>query len=106
MDYIVCIYGEKLICIQINCKFILLKKIRGVIKLKVKDKSKILENLVLVSQIGISMTVPILGGIILGKYLDDLLGTKVVFLAIFSIFGIITSFISLFKITTRGTKRK
>ena len=74
--------------------------------MKGKDKSKLLENLVLVSQIGISMSVPILGGIVLGNYIDGLLGTKVVFLAIFSILGIITSFISLFKITTRGTKRK
>ncbi len=67
---------------------------------------KILQNLALVSQIGLSMAIPILGGVYLGKFLDDKLNTGFIFLAIFSVLGIITSFISLFKITTKGTKGK
>lgn len=71
-----------------------------------KNRVKILQNLSLVSQIGISMALPILGGIFLGNYIDDKLDTGVVFLAIFSVLGIITSFVSLFKLTTKDTKRK
>lgn len=71
-----------------------------------EGKSKVLESLALVSQIGISMLVPILGGILLGKFLDDLIGTKIIFLAIFTILGIITAFLSLYKIATRGITRK
>ncbi|QIB28222.1 AtpZ/AtpI family protein [Caloranaerobacter azorensis] len=52
------------------------------------------------------MAIPILGGVYLGKFLDDKLNTGFIFLAIFSVLGIITSFISLFKITTKGTKGK
>lgn len=83
-----------------------MKKYLGVIKLKGKDKSKVLENLAIVSYIGISMLVSILGGILLGNFLDNILGTKVIFLIIFTILGVISSFLTLFKITTRGTKRK
>jgi len=75
-------------------------------KMKINNKSKILENLALISQVGIAMALPILGGIFLGNFLDNSLKTGFIFLAIFSVLGIITSFISLFKLTTRGTKRK
>ncbi|WP_034430190.1 AtpZ/AtpI family protein [Caldisalinibacter kiritimatiensis] len=76
------------------------------IRLKLNNKSKIFQNLALISQIGISMAVPILGGIFLGNFLDNKFNTGVVFLIIFSVLGIITSFITLFKLTTTGTKRK
>lgn len=71
-----------------------------------KKKSNILKNLALVSQIGISMVVPIFGGIYIGSELDRWLGTGVIFLIILSIVGIMSSFITLFKITTKGQKRK
>jgi len=74
--------------------------------LKSEDKSKLFENVIFASQIGIVMVIPIFGGVVLGKYIDDKLGIEVVFLAIFTILGIVTSFISLFKMTIRGTKRK
>ncbi|WP_069650573.1 AtpZ/AtpI family protein [Caloranaerobacter ferrireducens] len=66
------------------------------------NKSKILQNLALVSQIGLSMALPILGGVYIGSFLDDKLNTGYIFLGVFSVLGIITSFISLFKITTKG----
>lgn len=66
------------------------------------NKSKILQNLALVSQIGLSMALPILGGVYIGNFLDDKLNTGYIFLGVFSVLGIITSFISLFKITTKG----
>ncbi|RKD31527.1 AtpZ/AtpI family protein [Thermohalobacter berrensis] len=71
-----------------------------------KDKSSILENLALVTQIGISMALPIVAGIFLGNFLDNKLGTNVIFLAIFSILGVITSFLNLYKLTKRQTKGK
>lgn len=74
--------------------------------MKMKNKSKILQNLTLVSQIGISMFVPILISIFIGKFLDEKLGTGAIFLAIFTILGIISAFMSLYKIATRGYNRK
>lgn len=71
-----------------------------------ENKSNILKNLALVSQIGISMVVPIVGGIALGNMLDRWLGTGVIFLVIFSILGIMSSFLTLFKITDKDKKRK
>lgn len=70
------------------------------------NKMSILKNLALISQIGISMLVPIVGGIALGSFIDKKIGTGVIFLAIFGILGIITSFVSLFKLTTKDNKRK
>lgn len=74
--------------------------------MKTNDKPKILENLALVTQIGISMLVPILGGILLGNFIDKKLGTGVVFLLIFSVLGIISAFVTLFNIAVRRNKRK
>lgn len=74
--------------------------------MNMNNKSKILENLALISQLGISMTIPILGGIFVGRFLDNKFQTDIIFLVIFSVLGIITSFITLFKITTRGIRRK
>lgn len=74
--------------------------------MNINDKSKIFQNLALISQIGISMAVPILGGIFIGNFLDNKFNTGVIFLIIFAVIGIITAFVSLFRITTRGIKRK
>jgi F0F1-type ATP synthase assembly protein I len=74
--------------------------------MNINDKSRIFQNLALISQIGISMAVPILGGIFIGNFLDNKFNTGVVFLIIFAVIGIISAFISLFRITTRGIKRK
>ena len=71
-----------------------------------ENKSNILKNLALVSQIGISMVVPIVGGIALGNLVDNWLGTGVIFLVILTIVGIMSSFLTLFKITTKDHKRK
>ncbi|WP_425446175.1 AtpZ/AtpI family protein [Dethiothermospora halolimnae] len=74
--------------------------------MKKEDKSKILRNLSLITQIGISMIVPILIGIIFGNFLDNKLGTEVIFLIIFLILGVAASFLNLFKITDKLSKRK
>ncbi len=64
-------------------------------------KTSALENLVLISQIGISMVVPIGMGLYIGKWLDDRLGTGPIFLFIFIIIGVVSAFMSLFKITQK-----
>lgn len=74
--------------------------------MKSNEKSKVLENLVLVSQVGISMLVPILGGILLGNLIDRKLGTGIIFLLVFTVLGIISSFLTLFKITVGSNKGK
>lgn len=74
--------------------------------MKSNGKSKILENLVLISQIGISMLVPILGGALLGNWIDKKVGTGIIFFVIFIILGIISAFMTLFKITAGSSKRK
>ncbi|MBS4536447.1 AtpZ/AtpI family protein [Clostridium sp. D2Q-14] len=70
------------------------------------NKRKTLQYLAYISQIGISMIVPIMIGIFLGKFLDDSFGTKVLFLAIFSVIGVAAAFVNLFKMTTRDINRK
>ncbi|KNF09722.1 hypothetical protein CLPU_2c01740 [Gottschalkia purinilytica] len=74
--------------------------------MKINNKSKILENVALISQIGISMIVPILGGVLLGKFIDDKLGINLVFLTIFTVFGIATSFHTLFKLAGKDIRKK
>lgn len=70
------------------------------------NKIKIFQNLALVSQIGIMMIVPILIGLFIGKFLDEKLGTRYVFLFIFLGIGVGAAFINLYKIGTRDHKKK
>lgn len=74
--------------------------------MKSNEKSKVLGNLVLISQVGISMLVPILGGILLGNFIDRKLGTGIIFLVVFTVLGIMSSFLTLFKITVGSNKGK
>ena len=69
-------------------------------------KTSVLENLALISQIGISMIVPIIIGLYLGKWLDDRLGTGPIFLFIFIIVGIASAFMNVFKLTEREIRQK
>lgn len=74
-----------------------------------KFNRKALENIALVSQIGISMMTPIVLCILLGNFIDKKLNnSNPIFLMIFTILGVATSFVSLFKLTTggKGIKRK
>lgn len=64
--------------------------------------SKILSNLALVSQIGITIVVILVGFILLGRFLDTKLGTKYIFLIVFTIFGLLSSFNYILKIGTQG----
>ncbi|NBI06038.1 AtpZ/AtpI family protein [Senegalia massiliensis] len=71
-----------------------------------KSTSKALENIALITQIGISMAVPIIGSIFLGNFLDKKLGTNILFLIVFLILGVGAAFMTLFKMTSRMSNRK
>lgn len=58
-----------------------------------------LENLALISQIGISMITPILLGLFIGGWIDKKVGTSSIFSIIFMLLGVGGAFMNLFKIT-------
>lgn len=74
-------------------------------KKPVKD-SKGLENVALITQVGISMVTPILLGLYIGKKLDGWLNTSPLFLLILIILGIGASFTNLFKIVEKSSGNK
>lgn len=74
-----------------------------------EPRARTFGNLIYVTQIGISMIVPIVMGLYIGKWIDDKLKTGPVFLFAFILIGVISSFINLFKMTekqTGGRRRK
>ena len=66
----------------------------------------ILKHLSLISQIGLLMAIPIIGCILLGSFLDKLLGTNVIFLIIFTIVGVSAAFRNLFVISLKSSKKR
>lgn len=65
-----------------------------------------LENVVLITHVGVSMAAPILIGVYIGKKLDDFLKVSPLFLLIFIILGIAASFTNLFKIVEKSSGDK
>lgn len=63
-----------------------------------KDKYRMYENLIFVTQIGLMMALPIVICVILGNYIDEKLGTGSIFLFIFIGLGVASSFLNLYKI--------
>ncbi|WP_313128699.1 AtpZ/AtpI family protein [Anaerocolumna sp.] len=70
-----------------------------------KDKdssvSKTLRAFAYVSQIGVTMAASVLVGVLLGKFLDSLFGTKPWLLLIFSLLGVGAAIKSLFDISQK-----
>ncbi len=54
-----------------------------------RDVIGALGALALLSQVGLVIVLPIVGGIFLGRFLDGLLGTRALFLAVFLLLGLI-----------------
>jgi len=71
-----------------------------------KNRLKIMQGLVLITQIGIVMLVPIAIGFFLGRFLDNLIGTNYIFLFIFIIIGVGAAFLNLFKIGLRDQDKR
>ena len=67
-----------------------------------KRKGSPLENLALVSYIGIAMTVPILAGVIGGRWLDEYFGTHPVALFVLIVAGVLIGFRNVYAIATRN----
>lgn len=71
-----------------------------------KNLSKILTNLALVSQIGISIVVMIGGGVLLGNFLDKVFKTNLVFLIMFTVLGVASAFYYIYKTGVQGLNGK
>ncbi|MBA1334064.1 MAG: hypothetical protein HPY66_1548 [Firmicutes bacterium] len=65
-----------------------------------------LKYIALITQLGLSMALPIIFGVIVGRYIDKAVGTNSIFLLIFSIIGVLSAFRNLYHIAYRETKRK
>lgn len=70
------------------------------------NKMKIFQNLALLTQIGIMMIVPIFGGLLVGRFLDDKFGTGNKFLLVFIVLGTGAAFMNLYKIAMKDNKKK
>lgn len=70
-----------------------------------RRKGNALENLALISYIGISMIVPIIGGVYIGRWLDSRFNTQPIFLFVSIVTGVIVAFMNLFKVATKDIKR-
>ncbi len=68
------------------------------------NKTGMYNNLVFVTQIGISMALPIIAGVYLGNKVDSLVGTEGIFLLFGILLGVGTSFMSLYKLTIKSNK--
>ncbi|SCY87547.1 AtpZ/AtpI family protein [Alkaliphilus peptidifermentans] len=69
-------------------------------------KGHMFENLALISYIGISMIVPIIGGVYLGRWIDSRLNSQPIFLFVLIIMGVIVAFMNLFKVATKDIDKK
>ncbi len=64
------------------------------------------QNLVFVSQIGISMALPIFFGVYGGNWIDQKIGTSGIFLLLGILLGVGTSFMNLYKIAISRSNDK
>lgn len=70
-----------------------------------KGNYKIYANLALISQVGIMTALPIVGGVYIGRYLDERFGTNGVMLLICIIFGVVSSFYEMIRFTIKKSQR-
>lgn len=65
-----------------------------------------MQNIVLITQVGISMVVPPLLGLYLGSLLDKWLGTKYLFAIILMVCGVAAAFMNTYKLIMAAMKEK
>lgn len=73
---------------------------------KTPEDKKGMENVILITQVGINMVTPILLGLYIGKKLDGWLNTSPLLLLIFVVLGIGASFTNLFKTVEKSQGNK
>ncbi len=71
-----------------------------------KDKLEIAKALALITQLGLSIALPILFGVWLGNKVDTLLDTSPLFLLILMFVGLITGFSSAYRLIMTRQDRK
>lgn len=69
-----------------------------------KNNASMYSNLVYISQIGIMMITPILGGVVFGNYLSEKTGNQLFFF-IFLLLGIMSSFYELYRFSIKYVDR-
>ena len=65
-----------------------------------------LENLSLLTYIGLAMTIPIFTGVYIGNKIDQWMQSENSFLIIFTIVGVAASFVSVYKIVMNTITKK
>lgn len=64
-----------------------------------------MKNIVLLTQVGLSMITPIFLGLWIGRKLDNLVGSKYIFSIIMILLGIASGFLQVYKLITRANKK-
>ncbi len=82
----------------------LLKGYRSIMSAWKKSNRSIFENLALISQVGIMMIVPIIGGVMIGAFLDRFAKTNGVFLIICVLLGVGAAFRNLYVLSMQKSK--
>lgn len=74
--------------------------------MKNKNYKDILQNLSLITQVGLSVVTPILLGVYLGQFIDKKVGTKGVFSIILIILGAGAGFMNIFKLASGPSNKR
>lgn len=74
-------------------------------KLTRKEKNDISNALGLFTHIGVSMSICIIGCILIGRFIDTKLNTQPLFLIIFILLGVASAIFTMFKIVTSTWKK-
>ena len=74
--------------------------------MKKNNTSKALQNVALVTHLGLTMVITIGGGILLGSFVDKKLGTNSIFLASFTVLAVFSAFVNLYTVATKGFTKK
>lgn len=82
------------------------KNIFGVFILKNDEKKEIAKNLSLITQVGLSIVVPIILGVYLGGWLDKVFKKDMLFSIIFIVLGAMAGFKNLFNLVDNNKKGK
>lgn len=65
-----------------------------------------LQSLVYLTQLGLTMIIPITGGVLIGNFIDKNFSTGYLFLIICTTIGVLAAFRNLLIIGTKATKKK